>query len=121
MNAVRAKSPGVGKELRYLSDPPDILRAILRGKAQVTVQSMPDVVPVQHVRAETELVKAVVDRVRQGALAAPRESREPQDRSPVPVPTLALVTGYVPFVPVHVRRLLRHDRVVLSLMLVQTT
>lgn len=44
-----ADQAGVGEELGHLGDAPDVLLAVLGSEAQVLVQTVPDVVPVQRV------------------------------------------------------------------------
>jgi len=47
MKAVITNRSGVVEELRHLGDAPDVLLAIARRKAQISVQTLPDVVAVQ--------------------------------------------------------------------------
>ena len=74
---------GVGHQLGYLADAPDVLHPVRLGKAQVLVQSVPHIVAVQDDGVYAARVQRGFDEVRDGRFSRAWQTGEPQDRGAV--------------------------------------
>ena len=90
---------GIGEESGDLADAADILLTVGRGKTQIPVQAVADIVAVEHIGQLTAFDQGMLEGESDGALAGTAESGEP-DGCPILgeqfLPVLALD---VPFVP----------------------
>ena len=71
---------GVGEERRGAADPSDVLVTVLGGEPEVGAQSVAQVVAVENVGRMVGRHQAALQRVGEGGLAGPRQSRQPNDR-----------------------------------------
>merc|ERR1719198_70899 len=87
------------EELRHFANTSDVLGSVLRGETQIGVESVANVITIEHVARLALAVQRVFERERERALAAAAEAREPEDNALLAQRGLALLPVDASFVP----------------------
>jgi hypothetical protein len=97
---------GIAEELGDLADAPDVLLAVLLGESQVLVDAHADVVAVETIGELAHLKERALQRNGDRALAAARQTGQPDRGSLLPEHVITIFAGDVAAVPGHVGCLL---------------
>ena len=97
-------APQVGEELGDFADPADILLAVGRRKAEILVQAVTDVIPIQHISELAALHEHMFQRECDRALAGSAQPGEPQRYAALLQKPGPLFLSDMPLVPGDVRR-----------------
>jgi hypothetical protein len=101
---------GIREELRHLTDPADVLAAVVGREAEVRIQAVADVVAVEHVGEPPSLDEGVLGRDRDRRLPRAGKTGQPDRHALLAEHFFAIVPRDVTLVPRDVRALaLRQD------------
>ena len=83
MNAVIDDRASVGHQFRDFAHATDVLHPVVRREPEIRVQSVPNVVAVEHVGVHATMEQLALKRLRDGRFPGAGKAGQPNDRSPM--------------------------------------